>query len=439
MLKKTTYYFVGIVLVLLFLHSCDSKPAKKEMLTHPQIIDSIVDSYVENGFYPMLYARVENKDGSVAYEHSAVNQELLPESTIDGDTWFRIWSMSKIITISLVLDLVEDGFLNLDDPVEKYIPEFGDLKVALTQNGESLANYVSQLYSENKPKDDPCPLQIVPNDSIMSVLNLINHKGGFYYATTNVQCLDDEIASLNLLNLQNSQELIDAMAQLPLMQHPGSTHFYGTNTTVLGLVAERATGKSLKELVEERITGPLKIEGLRYKTKEGITLFPQFSGKDSIIRVANQGELDILGEYIPNYSPENELYLGGEGMIGTANGYADFLRMLMNYGELNGHRFLNEDTVKEIYSPHTQLDNPDGYNGYNLWVSKESYKERGIGDAGLWIGGGYEATHFWVDPKREFVGVIMSQMYWIPEEGYTRDDRIRGGIYKQIFQTEKEK
>jgi len=165
-------------------------------------------------------------------------------------------------------------------------------------------------------------------------------------------------------------------------------------------------------------------------------LLPVFSGVDSTIRLANEGELDIMGSYVPGYGIENELFMGGEGMIGTADGYADFLRMLLNHGELNGHRFLEESSVKEIYSPHTQLDNDYGYNGYNLWVTSSLNKEKGFGDEGLWTGGGYEGTHFWIDPKRDFVGLIMSQMFETPSQGHGRDNEIRGEIYKQIFKNE---
>ena len=186
------------------------------------------------------------------------------------------------------------------------------------------------------------------------------------------------------------------------------------------------------ELVKERISDPMKIEGLAYDLPEGATMLPRFSGKDSLLRIAKIGELDIFGQDVPDYRPEHNLYLGGEGMIATANGYSDFLRMLLNKGTLNGYRFLEESTIEEITSPHTLKDNSYGYNGYNLWVSGEPYLEKGRGDKGLWIGGGYESTHFWIDTKRRFVGTIMTQMFWVYDRayGYSKDSRIRGAIYQ---------
>jgi len=161
-----------------------------------------------------------------------------------------------------------------------------------------------------------------------------------------------------------------------------------------------------------------------------------FQISHTLIREANEGELDIFGPSYPRYDNASELYLGGEGMVGTADGYADFVRMLVRHGELNGHRFLDRATVEDIYAPHSQLDNKYGYNGYNLWIAGDSIKIKGHGDAGIWLGGGYEGTHFWADPKRKFVGVIMSQMVDIQGLDVSRDDQIRSAIYKQLWASE---
>ena len=391
-------------------------------------LDSILDRYVQNGSYPFLYARLEELDGDVVYEHSAVNTDLLPNTEIESDTWIRIWSMSKIVTISIVMDLVEDGILELTDPVTRYIPEFENLKVAVDENGVSLA-LVDDLSLV-------CPFQLRPVDSIMTVSHLINHLSGFYYATTKNKCLNEILSAKNLPAALNGQELINRLTTLPLIQHPGQKSFYGTNTTVLGLVAERATGKSLDRLVRERLTQFLGIEGLKYCLSDNESLLPRFTGKDTVLRVARDGELDIFGPDVPSYDPSNELFLGGEGMIATADGYADFLRMLLNRGKLNGKRFLLEKTVEEITSPHTQLDNPWGYNGYNLWVTGDSLKIKGWGDTGLWQGGGYEGTQFWIDPKRKFVGVMMSQIHSVPNNGWDYYNEFRGELYRQIFYNE---
>ena len=426
------YFFLFYLSFLIIIACTEKKTVSKPYLeiSNKSQIDSVTQTFIDRGIYPFIYTRLEDSNGTVIYENLAKNERLLANENIDGDSWIRIWSMSKIVTICLALDLMEDGIISLDDSVIKYIPEFSDLKVAVTKDSLEIPSI--NWYEEDSNRLGPCPLSYVENDSVMTVLHLLNHQAGFYYSTTNIDCIDSVIANENLAAAENSQDLINKMAKLPLIQHSGSYYYYGTNTTVLGLVCERATGKTLAELVKERITIPMKIEGLAYDLPSEATMLPRFSGKDSILRMAEEGELDIFGQNVPDYDPEHQLYLGGEGMIATANGYADFLRMLLNKGSLNGYKFLEENTINDLTSPHTQKDNSYGHNGYNLWVSKEPYLEKGRGDKGLWIGGGYEGTHFWIDTKRGFVGTIMTQMFWVydGEYGYTKDDRIRGAIYE---------
>lgn len=415
--------------------SCISEKAIEQPaieITNPTKLDSVLNHYVDAGHYPFLYARLENWDGKVLYEHGVTNHELYPELQVTGDTWFRIWSMSKIITISVALDLIEDGILSMNDPVTKYIPEFADLKVATTEEGKPLTDF------EWGQGAAACPIKYVNLESEMTVSDLINHKAGFYYALTSIPCLDTLIAQQDLPTAQNPDEFIKKVAQLPLIQQPGYTYHYGINTTILGFVAERATGKSLKELVEERVTNPMQIPGLQYGLPPGVELLPRTSGKDSILRIAHDGELDIFGQNVPDYFPEHALYLGGEGMLGTADGYADFARMLLQKGELGDYRFLDEETIKDLSSPHTQLENPWGYNGYNLWITGDTMRTLGYGDAGLWTGGGYEGTHFWIDTQRKFVGVVMTQISFpnlSAKPGIS--DAFRGALYQEFWKNEK--
>jgi CubicO group peptidase (beta-lactamase class C family) len=130
----------------------------------------------------------------------------------------------------------------------------------------------------------------------------MNHEAGFYYATTGFPCLDSMVAEQNLPMAENTDDLVNRLSQLPLVQHSGTDYFYGTNTTVLGIVAERATGIKLQQLVAERVTNPLGIKGLQYGLPEGQQLLPRFTGRASILREAKRGELDIFGPDVPDYA-----------------------------------------------------------------------------------------------------------------------------------------
>ena len=391
-------------------------------------LDEILNKYVDEGYYPFLLVRLEDKNGAVIYQHSRINKNLIPKDIINENTWIRIWSMSKIVTITIIMNLIEDGYLNLDEPVTKYIPEFNSLQVAINEAGIPLGQI------ENK--NIGCKFTLVNPDSIMTLRHLINHQAGFYYATTGINCIDSMFVSKKIPYSLGSNELINHLTTLPLLLHPGTDYYYGTNTTVLGMVAERATGLSLKKLVETRLSNHLKIQGLKYNLSNNERLLPYFTGVDSVLRIARKGELDIFGADFPFYQTENLLYLGGEGMVATADGYADFLRSFLLNGKLNGNRFLDKTTINEIVSPHTQINSPWGFNGYNLWVTGDTLRKRGWGEEGLWQGGGYEGTQFWIDSKREFVGVVMTQIHHVPNGGWDMYNDFRGALYKQFWNNE---
>ena len=404
------------------------KEQKLAFLKANQQINKALDSLVENKLVPFVYARIEGENGNMVYEHSSVNDSLYPGLEINKDSWFRLWSMSKIVTISLAMDLVEDRIISLEEEVIKYIPEFSEPKIAQLPDG----THPTQV-SWDQAGNIPCPLTLVPATRQMTIADLIHHKAGFYYPWTNIKCLDSIWISLDLNSAKNSRELIHLLKEMPLVQEPGTTYYYGLNTTVLGIVAERATGKTLKQLVEERITRPLNIPDLQYSKPTAIKLLPRTSGGDSLVKITPENESNILGAELPNYGPEHQLYLGGEGMLGTTDGYADFARMLLQNGQLNGHRLLEESTIREMSAPHTQLDNPWGHNGYNLWVTGDTLKTLRTGEAGLWVGGGYEGTYFWIDRKRKFVALVMTQMFNMKT---APSDVFRAAVYREIWKNE---
>ena len=412
------------LLYLLFV-SCAQPNA--DFLADTGALEAKIDSYVDNGSLAVVQVYLEDHEGNKLYSYSRKNDTLI-KSEINENTWFRIWSMSKIITISIALDLVEEGIISMNDDISKYLPELKNLKIARGIAGEKLNQW------DNK---DLCPITFEEHDKKMTISDLINHKAGFYYSTTNIDCLNKLIAAQNLAASKDSDDFLRKIAQLPLIQEPGEGYYYGLNTTILGMVCEKATRKTLNALLFEKIVDPYQIKGLAYKKKAGVALLPVFSGANSLVRKASAGELDIFGQDLPQYEENDQLFLGGEGMIATSNGYADFLRIILNKGILNNMRLLEETTITEMTSPQTLTDNPYGYNGYNLWVTNNKFREEGTGDSGLWTGGGYEGTHFWIDPKRKFVGLIMTQIFMANSKASNKDNEIRGLIYNQIFNNEK--
>jgi len=406
----------------------DASASSRDM----KVLDRYVEGVIDEGSLPFLYVRLERADGSVIYEQSAVNRKLIPDLQVSGESWMRIWSMSKLVTIVTVLDLVEDGILDLSDPVVDYLPELADLKVAVGADFGLLTD---------RPADgegnDKCPYKRDTPKTVMTIEHLMDHKAGFYYATTNIPCLDDLVTAAELPNAVDTDDFLNRISAIPLIQDPGSVYYYGTNTTILGMVAERSTGKPLADLVEERITGPLGIKGLAYRLPEGAVLPPRIDGGDGVLRFAEEGELDIFGGAVPSYDDGQGLFLGGEGMTGNAVGYLKFIRMLLGRGELNGVRILDETSIEELIKPRTELDNPYGYNGYNLWISNGYRGEnRPRTPGGLWVGGGYEGTRFWIDPDREIVGVLLTQIHETPYRDTDPFGDLQILLYETLFEKE---
>ena len=120
--------FKFLIIVLCF-YSCNHS---NELVNDSKELNKIVDKYIENGSQALLLVRLEDKKGKTIYQYGKKNNDLIPDNEINESTWFRIWSMSKIVTISLTLDLIEDGILKLDDPVIKYIPEFKGISFTIS-------------------------------------------------------------------------------------------------------------------------------------------------------------------------------------------------------------------------------------------------------------------------------------------------------------------
>ena len=387
------YLFTSFLLVTSL--SCIEKQSSTIYL-NPEPLNDILNRYVEGGIWPFLYSKiVDGNSGEVVYEHLAVNKRLLPNQNIDGGTWMRIWSMSKLVTISLAMDLIEEGLFYLDDPVHKYIPEFSNLMVAVDSNGESISSI--------RKEDLGCPHNVVKMDSVMTVQHLFNHTAGFYYALTPSECLNDSLAVKRILQAENGDQLIDILSTLPLVQQPGQRYFYGMNTSVLGLLLERVTGKSLYQNLKERVTKVHNIEGLAYTKPQGIELLPTFTGREGKLRKIIDGELDIFGGEVPNYSRDNNLFLGGEGMLGTADGYIRFMQLLFFN---DGNTFLKEETIQKMSSKPNKEENNYGYNtGFGMYLTSRNHAfEKDI----LRVGG-YEKTKCWVDRKNNLIGTLFSQ------------------------------
>ena len=411
---KTPSKFYALILISLILFNCEQSE-KKQIELQKDKLNHILDSYVESGVYPFLYARIEGESG-IVYEHSVTNRSILGNLKVDGDTWIRIWSMSKLVTISVAMDLIEEDKLSFSDPVTKYIPEFKDLKVAVDKSGKS----ISQLTQV----DNDCPLTLVDMDSTMLVKHLFNHTAGFYYTYTLSNCLNNLISSLNIPTLYDGDELIEKLATIPLVQQPGESYHYGLNIAVLGLVIERIMDKNLDEVFEERVIKKLGLTGLQYTAPKGVELIPAFTGRNGYLETAKKGDLPILGQHVPNYDSNQELFLGGVGMLGTAKGYIDYWRKLLDPDK----SFLNKESISKITSKPLDFPKEQGYQtGFGAYITGESDHQNNL----LTVGG-YEFTKAWVDRDNKLFGVLFSQVH-STTDGDGLGSKMEKEFYKELY------
>jgi CubicO group peptidase (beta-lactamase class C family) len=282
----------------------------------------------------------------------------------------------------------------------------------------------------NNTATDACDFELLPLLRPMTIRDLMLHTAGFYYATTGIPCLDEAQAQLHLPLAKSTDDWLARISTLPLIQQPGDDYYYGLNTSVLGFLLERASGKTLQTLLEQRITNPYNIEGLSFRLPKNVELPPRTSGQDGTLRLARDRELDIFGGEQPPYGPDTTLFLGGEGLVATAPGFAKFLRVVF-FPKLNNlPPLLDPDSVTAMTS--TQINkNEWGAMGYTVWISSGLRADGTFSRAGLWTGGGYEGTRYWIDPEQQQVGVIMTQVFMPPTEGVAIDERIRDILENQ--------
>lgn len=398
------------------------------------------EGVLEDEYYPFMTAYVESAEGDVLISTDVASEAFFtPQTAPKVDDWMRIWSMSKLVTIVLALDLAEDGIIALDDEVSGYLPEVAALKVGRPRSGGTLPEASAQSYDLNASgnvAETACDLVFEAPTRSMTIRDLMIHTAGFYYATTNLPCLDEPQAKLELPLASSSDEWMAGIAQLPLIQSPDEGYYYGLNTTVLGFALERAAEKSLQALLEERILTPYNIEGLSFLLPESASLPPRVSGIDGQLRLANPMELDIFGGHQPPYGSDTNLFLGGEGLVATAPGFAKFLRVVF-FSEQNGvEPLLETSSIDAMTSPQTNIDSGWGAMGYALWLSNGRRPDDTYGRDDIWTGGGYEGTRYWIDSTKGRVGVLMTQVFMPPASGVSVEDKLRDLLDERDLETQ---
>ena len=332
------------------------------------------------------------RHGKVAYEQAVGQRDPQANAAIEPDDIFRIYSMSKPITVVAALMLVEQGKIALDDPVSKYLPQFGSVRVAVVDpNGQVM--------------------RLVPPEHPMTVQDLMRHTAGLTYGFFGDTPVKKAYLAANLFQGDfDNATFADRLAKLPLAYQPSTTWDYSHSIDVLGRVVEVVSGKSLYEFEKENLLDPLGMTDTAFDVTD-----PFKQG-----RIAEPFQDDrSFGTDATMNDPRKPQHWqsGGGGMVSTAEDYARFLQMMLNGGRLDGHRYLGPQTVAYMTADQLGMVKPGPYYlpgpGYGFGLGVAVRIDKGVapfpGDVGDWYWGGAGGTYMWVDPAKDMLVVFMMQ------------------------------
>ena len=364
-------------------------------------ITAVMQGHVDDGRLAGAVALVARK-GRVAYLQSVGMQDREKGVVMEPDAIFRIASMTKAITSVAAMMLYEEGRFELKDPVSKFIPEFGDVKVLASAGDGSVRDGV---VAARRP---------------ITIRHLLTHTSGLsYHWDARVGVMYAEAGITHGL-IQDETPLAEAMkklARIPLVHQPGEAYTYSLSTDVLGRVVEVASGMPFDEFLQKRIFEPLQMNDTAFRLPAGkVSRLAAVYGADpdgGLNRLPDgaigDGDMRISATY--PHAGTHRYWSGGGGLCSTVPDYARFIQMLLNGGELDGVRLLSRKTVELMTADHVGELNRDSGFGLGFGITR-SLREAGESTSvGAYRWGGYWYTTFFIDPAEEMIGVCMAQVH----------------------------
>lgn len=317
------------------------------------------------------------------------------KQVMSKDAMFWIASMTKPITGTAILMLVEEGKIRLTDPVSRFIPEFRDMKVAMMQDrpaGPGAAPGAGPLF------------YTVPATREITIQDLLSHVSGL---VSGGAASAAELAKVARKPGETLADYIPRLGTTPLDFQPGSRWRYspGAGFETLGRIVEIASGQTFDQFLRQRIFDPLGMKD--------ITFHP---AQDQLPRVTTMYHRanNELTKVDTSVRLNNVSYFSGAGgLMSDAEDYLQFGEMLANGGQLNGKRLLSPKTVElmsSVFAPDTLPGRPKGRGfGLSVQVITDAVAANTRISNGSYGWDGAFGTHFWVDPKEKIVGILMIQ------------------------------
>jgi CubicO group peptidase (beta-lactamase class C family) len=297
--------------------------------------------------------------------------------------------MTKPIVSVAAMMLVEEGLLQISDPVSRFLPEIVQMKVG-NEKIDASGNRILELSAPERE---------------MTVQDLLRHTSGLIYGSqgnslVHVAYRDAKIGDRSVSN----EEFISRLSNLPLHFSPGKRWEYGVSTDVLGRVIEVVSGKSLGEFLAERVFHPLGMVDTAF-----------YIAAEKLSRAAQPWQRPGGPTMRPRFdvAQRPRFESGGGGLTSTMGDYLRFALMLANGGTLEGKRLLSKQTVSFMTADHTGIrpGRPPGL-GFGLGFEvRTTTGEAGIsGSVGEYGWAGNAGTLFWIDPKEQLIAIYMIQV-----------------------------
>ena len=322
------------------------------------------------------------------------------------DTIFRDYSMTKPVTGVAMMILYEQGKWLPDEPISKYIPEFAHLKVqkGVDENGKSI---------------------LVDPDHAPTLRELLTHTAGFSYGNGKTPA-DAMYKDLHVMQSATHQEMIDKLAQIPLLYQPGKGWLYSSSMDIQGYIVEKLSGQSLPDFDRDHIYAPLGMRDAGFFVPSGKR--QRFATNYYSDPQGNLTSGSTANGIPTDYSAQPNMASGGGGMVSTAEDYYRFAQMLANGGQLDGKRILAPSTVKLMTSPHVPESLLTGEFGIGMSVIRPGFAwgydcavvfdppAANLSDGkGTFFWDGAAGTWFFVDPTNDIVFVSMIQRMTSPD------------------------
>ena len=352
-----------------------------------------IDQGLLSGVVTLLW-----RNGEVAQVTTNGLRDIAAGAPMRRDTIFRIASMTKPVTTVAALMLMEEGKLKLDDPITQWAPEFASMSVL---------------------KDPAGPLdQTYPAPRDITIEDLMTQRSGLAYDFTSVGPIAH--AHPRAAEILNNESAVDdfmkALGDLPLSHPPGDRFHYGHSTDVLGFIVGRIEGKPFRDVLNERIFGPLGM------TDTDFWVPPEKRDRATVVYRVNAGHPGQLdpAPFKPHAAPP-AFCGGGGGLVSTADDYLKFARMLLGLGEVDGVRLLKPETVKLMTANRlTDAQRAIPFMGFPFWAAQgfglgvsivtDAEKQLiGAGSNGAYGWPGAFGTWWRADPKENMVMIYLIQ------------------------------